>query len=174
MFKCDAIVSILSIWLTYRFRVTVSALFSLVGPAHQLLLPLAASKCDVFSANKIWFDWFKSDSVLCVDRRKESSWRTPRKTVSCVILHSSDTMYAFYRVELFMKTSEYCCLVLLHRPIFCNSPPFSLLNFWFKCTIISCLFLCVFTNFLKGYVLLSNLNTAENLLKSRPTKVYFV
>ena len=30
------------------FRVTVSALLSLVGPAHQLLLPLAAFKCDVF------------------------------------------------------------------------------------------------------------------------------
>ena len=28
--------------------VTVSALSSLVGPAHQLLLPLAAFKCDVF------------------------------------------------------------------------------------------------------------------------------
>jgi len=34
--------------LTCRFRVTVSALLSLVGPAHQLLLPLAAFKCDVF------------------------------------------------------------------------------------------------------------------------------
>ena len=30
-------------------RVTVSALLSLVGPAHQPLLPLAAFKCDVFS-----------------------------------------------------------------------------------------------------------------------------
>jgi len=39
---------VLSICLTYRFRVTVSALLSLVGPAHQLLLPLAAFKCDVF------------------------------------------------------------------------------------------------------------------------------
>ena len=29
-------------------RVTVRALLSLVGPAHQLLLPLAAFKCDVF------------------------------------------------------------------------------------------------------------------------------
>jgi len=48
VFKCDAIVSILSICLTYRFRVTVSALLSLVGPAQQLLLPLAAFKCDVF------------------------------------------------------------------------------------------------------------------------------
>ena len=28
--------------------VTVGALSSLVGPAHQLLLPLAAFKCDVF------------------------------------------------------------------------------------------------------------------------------
>ena len=28
-------------------RVTVSALKSLVGPAHQLLLPLASFKCDV-------------------------------------------------------------------------------------------------------------------------------
>ena len=28
--------------------VYVSALLSLVGPAHQLLLPLAAFKCDVF------------------------------------------------------------------------------------------------------------------------------
>ena len=33
-----------------------SALFSLVGPAHQLLLLLVAFKCDVFWANKIWFD----------------------------------------------------------------------------------------------------------------------
>jgi len=43
-------VSILSNCLTYRFRVTVSALLSLVGLAHQLLLPLnfAAFKCDVF------------------------------------------------------------------------------------------------------------------------------
>jgi len=48
VFKCDAMVSILSICLTYRFRVTVSALLSLVGLAHQLLLPLAAFKCDVF------------------------------------------------------------------------------------------------------------------------------
>ena len=39
---------VLSICLTCRFRVTVSALLSLVGPAHQLLLPLAAFKCDVF------------------------------------------------------------------------------------------------------------------------------
>jgi len=29
-------------------RVTVRALLSLAGPAHQLLLPLAAFKCDVF------------------------------------------------------------------------------------------------------------------------------
>ena len=29
-------------------RVTVSALLSLVGPAHQLLLPPAALECDVF------------------------------------------------------------------------------------------------------------------------------
>ena len=50
---------VLSICLTCRFRVTVSALLSLVGPARQLLLPLAALKCDVFWANKfdlIWFD----------------------------------------------------------------------------------------------------------------------
>jgi len=39
---------VLSICLTCRFRVTVSALLSLVGPARQLLLPLAALKCDVF------------------------------------------------------------------------------------------------------------------------------
>ena len=39
---------VLSICLTCHFRVTVSALLSLVGPAHQLLLPLAAFKCDVF------------------------------------------------------------------------------------------------------------------------------
>jgi len=39
---------VLSICLTCRFRVTVSALLSLVDPAHQLLLPLAAFKCDVF------------------------------------------------------------------------------------------------------------------------------
>jgi len=43
---------VLSICLTCRFMVTVSALLSLVGPAHQLLLPLAAFKCDVFWANK--------------------------------------------------------------------------------------------------------------------------
>ena len=39
---------VLSICLTCHFMVTVSALLSLVGPAHQLLLPLAAFKCDVF------------------------------------------------------------------------------------------------------------------------------
>ena len=33
-----------------------SALLSLVGPAHQLLLLLAAFKCDVFWANNIKFD----------------------------------------------------------------------------------------------------------------------
>jgi len=48
--------SVLSICLTYHFRVNVRALLSLVGPAHQLLLPLAAFKCDVFSANKTWND----------------------------------------------------------------------------------------------------------------------
>ena len=37
-------------------RVTVSALLNLVGPAYQLLLPLAAFRCDVIRANKIWFD----------------------------------------------------------------------------------------------------------------------
>ena len=36
---------VLSICLICRFRVTVSALLSFVGPAHQLLLPLAALKC---------------------------------------------------------------------------------------------------------------------------------
>ena len=30
------------------FRVTVSAFLSLIDPAHQLVLPLAAFKCDVF------------------------------------------------------------------------------------------------------------------------------
>ena len=39
--------------------VTVSALLSLVGPAHQLFLSLAVFVCDVFWANKIWFDWFE-------------------------------------------------------------------------------------------------------------------
>ena len=39
---------VLSICLICRFGVTVSALLSLVGPAHQLLLPHAAFKCDVF------------------------------------------------------------------------------------------------------------------------------
>ena len=39
---------VLSICLTCRFRVTVSALLSLVGPAHQLLISLAAVKCYVF------------------------------------------------------------------------------------------------------------------------------
>ena len=39
---------VLSICLTCRFRVTVSALLSFVDPAHQLLLPLAAFKCVVF------------------------------------------------------------------------------------------------------------------------------
>ena len=34
-------------------RVTVSALLNLVGPAYQLLLPLAAFRCDVIRANKI-------------------------------------------------------------------------------------------------------------------------
>jgi len=39
---------------SYRsiIRVTVSALLSLVGPAHQLLLPIAAFKCHVFQANQ--------------------------------------------------------------------------------------------------------------------------
>ena len=36
---------VLSICLTCLFRVTVSALLSLVGPIHQLLLSLAAFKC---------------------------------------------------------------------------------------------------------------------------------
>ena len=36
---------------------SVSALLSLVGPAHQLLLPLAALKCDVFWANKKRFEF---------------------------------------------------------------------------------------------------------------------
>ena len=36
---------VLSICLTCRFRVTVTALLSLVGPAHQLLLPPAAFTC---------------------------------------------------------------------------------------------------------------------------------
>jgi len=40
--------SVLCICLTCRFRVTVSALLRPVGPAHQLLLPLAAFKCDAF------------------------------------------------------------------------------------------------------------------------------
>jgi len=39
---------VLSICLTYRFMVIVSALLSPVGPVHQLLLPLAAFKYDVF------------------------------------------------------------------------------------------------------------------------------
>jgi len=40
---------VLSICLTCRFRVTASALLSLVSPAHQLLLlALTAFKCDVF------------------------------------------------------------------------------------------------------------------------------
>ena len=43
---------VLSICLTYRFMVIVSALLSLVGPVHQLLLPLAAFKYDVFWANR--------------------------------------------------------------------------------------------------------------------------
>ena len=38
---------VLSICLTCPFRVTVSALLSLVGPIHQLLLSLAAFKCYV-------------------------------------------------------------------------------------------------------------------------------
>jgi len=37
-------------------RVAVSALLNLVGPAYQLLLPLAAFRCDVIRANKIGFD----------------------------------------------------------------------------------------------------------------------
>jgi len=43
---------VLSICLTCPFRVTVSALLSLVGPIHQLLLPLAAFKCYVCWAYK--------------------------------------------------------------------------------------------------------------------------
>ena len=43
---------VLSICLTCRFRVTVSALLSLVDPAHQLLLPLAAFKVMCFEQNK--------------------------------------------------------------------------------------------------------------------------
>jgi len=35
-------------YLLLTFRVTVSAVLSLVGPARQLLLPLAAFKCDAF------------------------------------------------------------------------------------------------------------------------------
>jgi len=40
--------------LTYRFRDTVRALLSLVGPAHQLLLPLAAF--NVMCFEQIKFD----------------------------------------------------------------------------------------------------------------------
>jgi len=49
LFKSSVIVSIC---LTYRFRVTVSALLSFDGLAHQLLLPLAAFKCDMFEQIK--------------------------------------------------------------------------------------------------------------------------
>jgi len=45
-------------------RVIVSYLLSLVGPAHQLLLPLAAFKCDMFWANKFDFIWSWSYSAL--------------------------------------------------------------------------------------------------------------
>ena len=60
MFKSSVIVSIC---LTYRFRVTVSALLSLVGLAHQLLLPLAAFKCDMFEQIKFNLIFKK---ILCL------------------------------------------------------------------------------------------------------------
>ena len=53
---------------TFRELQTVSAYLSLVGPAHQPLLPLAAFKCDVFWTNK--FDlvdliWYCQFSLAC-------------------------------------------------------------------------------------------------------------
>jgi len=49
-------------------RVAVSALLSLVGPAHHLFLLLAASKCDVFRANEISSDLIRTTSAPDVQR----------------------------------------------------------------------------------------------------------
>jgi len=79
---------VLSICLTCHFRVTVSALLSLVGPAHQLLLPLAAFKCDVFWANKfdlIWFEWLGFYATAHLVGRSGIMFRLVRPSVrTCV------------------------------------------------------------------------------------------
>jgi len=46
-FIADKTVILLSNCFIYCFRVTVSAVLSLVGPAHKLIL-LATCKCDMF------------------------------------------------------------------------------------------------------------------------------
>jgi len=46
------------------FRVTVSAVLSLVGPAHKLILLLPTCKCDMFEQiNLIW--WFDLPWIWC-------------------------------------------------------------------------------------------------------------
>jgi len=45
---CQLTISYGSVQLAMLYYITVSAVLSLVGPAHQLLLPLAAFKFDVF------------------------------------------------------------------------------------------------------------------------------
>jgi len=50
---------VLSICLTCHFRVTVSALLSLVDPAHQLLLHL-------LHLNMMYFDQIKVDLIITI------------------------------------------------------------------------------------------------------------
>jgi len=80
-------------WIRRRYRVTVNALLSLVGPAHQLLLPLSTFKCDVFWANKFDLIWLEDDRIFMQSGKILSKFIVARcqNCSKCISVHRGGT-----------------------------------------------------------------------------------